>query len=517
MSIDNEKVEIRDAAHLWNKSVWETQKLIKQEWKDPRVQAAVIGPAGENLVRYATIMTSVADTIGRTGMGAVMGSKKLKAIAVRGTKGLKVAHPKEFRKIALEAHKVILTDADYQYFSHYGTEGMADVYHSLALCAAHNAARTYMEPEPDYTGYGNALRKVDEFTVKHSACFGCPAGCRHFYRVKEGPYAGTCGDGPHFSGIYAIGTTCDLYSYPALLRICADLNQWGLDMISLGTVIGAAMEWYEKGIITKEDTDGVELNFSNHEAVLEMARKITFREGFGDILAEGGVSAAQRIGKGAEHYVQHSKRLEEAMSNYRVRVGVSLSRALSTRGADHLRGEGYSASDVPRILSSVGASPSMTPYEYEHIPTIWQQNFNTMQDCLNNCAFMHRFFLAEGLQLDHFAAALSAATGLDFSGDDLMKVGERIYNVEQAFNCREGVTREDDVMLPKRFYEEPTPDGPLKGEVLNWDKFEKMKDRYYALRGWDAATGIPRREKLEELGLKYIADELEGIKDKSEK
>lgn len=521
LAIDDDEVEIRDASHLWGKDCWETEKIIRDEWRDPRVQVVTIGPAGENLVKFACILTWVTSAAGRTGMGAVMGSKNLKAIAVRGTKGLKIARPEQFRKAVLEANRLILTHPNYKTFAEFGTPGLGDALYDSGELTVFNHRQSQWEGNT-VIGQGRSKQQLTKYTTAHRACFGCPLGCKHHYEVKDGPYAGTVGDGPEIPATGGM-VFSGINEFTAGLRVTTLTNQWGIDTLTIPYLIAFAMDLYHRGIITKEDTDGIELEFGNHEALMEMMRKIVFREGFGNILAEGIASVAKKFGKEAEYLAAQIKGLNMGSADYRTQPGQGLSWVTSTRGADHLRGyptcETVGVMDAEVIKERFGTTelPPRLSYEGKAKLVVWQQHFNAVQDIINTCRFTGEWLMAQRLQPRHYAAILSAATGIDFSGDDLMKAGERTFNVEAAFNHREaGLTRSDDV-LPKRFFEEPLPDGPWKGAVVDWDKFEKMKDDYYELRGWDVELGIPSRKKLEELGLKYIADELEAIKGRVKK
>ena len=519
LAIDDDKVEIRDAQHLWGKDTWQTQEMIKEEWRDPRVEAAVIGPAGENLVKFACILNGLTRAVGRGGMGTVMGSKNLKAIAARGTKGLKVAKPGYFKRAVVDINRLIMAHPIYQEFSQTGTLGSTDEAYEAGALTAYNHRQTRMEG-CELMGGGKASRRTREFTAKHKACFSCPIGCSGYFVIREGPYAGCHGDRCELAVSCSMGLGCGINSYPPLLYISTLINRWGLDIAELTNEMSFIMDCYDRGIITKEDTDGLEMNFGNERTIIEMTRKIALREGFGNLLAEGIVPVVKQLGEKAEYLAAQIHGLLFYTGDYRANTPAALSYATSTRGADHLRGVPsgtywYDAPDAEEVkevlIERYGTAelPPKTSYEGNAKIPVFTQDFNTLQDSLSTCRFYCEFYLILGLQPRHFAPLLSAATGMDFSGDDLRKVGERVWNVERAFNCREGANRDGD-RFPQRFFEEPIPDGPTAGAMLDRDKFERLKDEYYELRGWDVKTGIPTRKKLKELGLKYIADELES-------
>jgi aldehyde:ferredoxin oxidoreductase len=506
--IDDQKVELKSAEGLWGKNTWETQKTIREELGDPNIQIVCIGEAGENLVRFANVMHELKRAAGRTGMGAVMGSKNLKAVAVRGTGSIKIAKPKKLVRLIEEFDNKVLNHKIYPTLSELGTQFFTRTLRDFGRLPTKNYMVNTMDIEEI-----SAETFVAKFAKRHLACCGCPVHCGKFFEVNEGPYAGIRGDAPEYGCIAANGSICCVSYLPALLKVNNLANQYGIDVISVGHTIGAAMEWYERKIITKDDTDGIELKWGNYEASIELIEKIAHRDGFGDILAEGALKAAKKLGKPeAEKYVLHILGLE-LHSDVRACKGFALHFPTSTRGADHLRGfpmatENFAA--PKELLEAITDDENIArkikdrnAYEWKEVSVSWEQNVCAVFDSLPLCMFMRQFF---DFLPKHISELLYAATGINLSKEEVVRIGERIYNVERSFNVREGFSKKDDV-LPERMLE-PMKDGPAKGSFIDKAKWEEMRRRYYELRGWDQDTGAPTKKKLTELGLQDIAEKL---------
>jgi len=507
--IENDKVELRSAEHLWGKTTWETEKIIKEELRDPEIKIASIGLGGENLVKFACVITNLYNAAGRTGMGAVMGSKNLKAIAVRGTRGFKIAEPEIFTRLAQALHQRIVKNPGYEAFSTYGTTTIASLTNELGVLAVRN-----YQQMGGFKGINSIDEKACErYFTKSIDCFSCPIHCGHLYEVKEGPYAGERGGRVEYLN-QAVAAASDISYLPAILKLKNLCDQYGIDSFSGGCMIPIVMEWYEKGIITKEDTEGIALEWGNYEAVIELTHKIVKREGFGDILAEGAVKAAEKIGKGAEKYVSHSKGLTFVGDDVRGVKGYALNNATSTRGADHLRGTPIPAEWLqmsPEVgKERFGSEEAVIPTSYNKARvTFYYQNLCTIADALEICKFVTEW-MGQEIGLKDMAGLFSAATGVEMDEKGITEVAERVYTIERAFIVREGITRKDDALVGK-WGREPVPNGPFKGESIDPEKFNKLLDEYYTLRGWNKKTGVPTRAKLERLGLKGVADELESL------
>lgn len=491
--IDNDRVELRDAQHLWGKLTDETQLMIKDEVGDPNAQITCIGPAGENLVRFASVVIGSDGHGAKSGIGSVIGSKNLKAVAVRGTKGVKVAQPDAFRILAKNIIQRMMRNENFSDFSTYGTPYLLRKKQKTGTQAFRNAQLT------DYwAGYDEISPETlyQKYTLKSKACFGCPNHCRHFFEIKEGPYAGLKGVGIEFATQAGWGVLCDNSYAPSLYKAFKLCNRYGLDQSECGQEIAAAMEWYQKGIITEKDTEGIKLEWGNYEAMIEMIHKIARREGFGDLLAEGGVRAAKKLGREAEKCITHAKGALRTTGDLRHMTAYMLGEATSTRGADHLRGS-RSTFGVPGQYEGVAKAV----YDNQYMCTI--------ADVVEVCKFNTTYFRME-IGLKDIADLLSLATGVNFSEEQIREVADRVWNVERAFIVREGMTRKDDCLIG-RFTDEPIHGGPYDGLSVDREKWDKMLDEYYDLNGWDRKTGVPTRSRLESLGLKDIADELENL------
>jgi len=494
--IHDGEVEIRDAKHLWGMGTYKTETTLKGELEDEGIKVACIGPAGEKLVKIASVINDMGRAAGRCGTGAVMGSKMLKAVAVRGTKLSKIpsANEDRLKRFLKMIYITIRSHPTVQIYASHGTDGIMDMMHE------------YGDVPIKYFTRGSWLEGIEKITgetmsktilLKQKACYRCPIVCRRHVKVDKGPYAGIEGEGPEYETCASLGALClndNLESIAKANELC---NVYGIDTISTGNAIAFAMECYERGLITNRDTNGIELTWGNHHAIIQMIHKIGRREGLGDLLAEGVKRAAEKIGGDAEEFAVHVKGLEVPMHDPRAFKGMGLQYATSHRGACHLRGLVYHIEQGERV-------PDLGIHErYERFPTegkakivIVMQNWHDILDSLIMCKFT---FLPPA----SVAAILSMVTGWTVKLPELLEVGDRTYNLKRTFNIRCGITNKDD-MLPKRFLEEPLPDGGCKGEVVN---IGEMLSEYYKLRGWNE-KGIPTREKLETLGLHDVAKDL---------
>ncbi len=502
----DDHVELKDASHLWGKNTWETTDTIKKDLGDDGVKVSCIGQAGEHLVRTACVICDYGRAAGRTGMGAVMGSKNLKAVAVRGTKGIRIANPEEFKRLAKRDIETTMTDPDYEFFALYGTSGV----YELAYGFDHPTKNFQSHLPPPGCDVHYHERFLDQYAARLKGCSACPIHCSKFYDVRLGEYAGTRGAGVELDSFKGLATQLGQADMGTALAMVTLASQYGLDSICTGDSIGFATELYERGIITRKDTDGIELKWGSVEAIEAMLHKIAMRQGLGNILAEGTPNAARIIGKGTEKYDMSSRGLSHQLD---VRDGCHrLYMLTSTRGFDHLRGD-VSFLITPELCQKYFGDPAIadkTTTYGKHIVTIFAEHVSALADSLTRCKFnrMTHFTMKDPLEAEEVASILSAATGLEWTGKELMKIGERIYNIEQAFGVREGISRKH-YYPPWRLANEPIADGPKKGSIVTREQWDEMFDNYFKLRGWDIATAIPTRARLEELGLKYVADELE--------
>ncbi len=506
--IENDHVEIRPAEHLRGKTTSETASAIRQELEDPLVKVAAIGLAGENLVKYGSIIFDGAHAVGRTGMGTVMGSKNLKAVAIRGTKGVQVAHPEAFMKLSKSLQERIINSPVYKGLAYHGTPYFTAGQYKMGWLAIKNAQTNEY---PDVLKLGHRVLDRDYF-VKDLACTACPRHCNQAWVVREGPYAGIRGPKIEYGAIAGFGAGCLITDFGAVAKMNVLCDDYGLDVLETAFTMNAAMEWYEKGLITKQDTDGLDLSWSNAEAVIELIHQVARRQGFGNLLAEGPLRAAKQIGRGAEKcIVLHCKGMTYGEDDVRAMKGYALTVATSTRGADHLRGmpglEMIPGLNTPEMLEKrFGTAEAGVPSSYKKAPlVVYTQHLCTLADCLEICKY-NTEFQGEAMNIKDLADLFSLATGVEMDEKAMTTAAERIYTVERAFLVREGIGRKDDVVGGK-WGSEPIADGPSAGERIDPDKFNKLLDEYYQLMGWDS-MGIPTEATLSALGLADIAEEM---------
>lgn len=507
--IDDDSVHFCEAGKIWGQKVPATYEHIWKELKDPRIRIAAIGPAGERLIRYAAIINDFGNAFGKTGMGAVMGSKNLKAIAVRGTKGIRVAQPEKFKNLAFELLKRIKEGFTYAGFSEFGTVSYLRLYDRQGRSIEKNAQLVGCIEYIDAYGVEN----MKEYFSRHIACFGCPIHCKHKFKIKKGPFSGLEGFGTEFCIMSSHGPTCGQRDPAVVFKMNQLCNEYGVDGDTSGIVIAAAMEWYQRGLISRKDTGGLELNWGNADAQLKLFEQIVNRQGIGDILAEGTHIAAKQIGGGAERCISHAKGADLDQVDIRTLKGCALSDAVSSRGADPQRGwpphEVVKKPMQPEMaLKIFGTDKGLDPLSYEEkgFTVNLFSNLCTLCDALGLCKFNTKW-TGSAIGTREMTQLLGAATGMDISEEELLRVARRINNVERAYLVREGITRSDDVICGRAMDEE-VPSGPHKGERLDKAKFGKMLDEYYEIVGWDKKTGIPLRSTLEELDLKDVAEDL---------
>jgi len=505
--ITNGEIKILSAEKLWGLGTFETQQQIRTIHDDENIQSLVIGPAGEKLVRYANVMTSLKNAGGRTGMGGVMGSKNLKAVAVRGTMDIQIANPKEALEFDKEIISRITSTKVSQIMGTYGTMFIYGVTNSTGLIRVKNFQENQLVESE-----GIECENIENYSIGTSGCFGCQVHCRHRYVIREGEYAGTYAEGPEYTSQGAFGAELGCRDFETILIGNHLVNHYGMDTLETGSMMAWAFECYEKGIINDEDTGGLKLVWGNHEVVPKLIEMIAKREGIGDILAEGPLRAASKIGKGSEKYLIHVKGMSNLHSDERPTPALALGIATSTRGSDHLRSRpAIDLYHLPvEVLRKVYGQP--TPYDgplsssyndYEGKPrmVMWQEMVYMAVDCLGVCKYHTVFLSPNHLNFDDFSKLIRLNTGLELSPLDVWNVAERAYNIERLFNIREGATRKDD-RLPDRYFDEPTPLGldVARNKRLDRKKFEEMIDEYYRLHGWNM-EGVPTKETLERLGI----------------
>jgi aldehyde:ferredoxin oxidoreductase len=504
--IHDGEIEVRDGEHLWGEDIPTTQELIREDLGDPEVQVMCIGVAGENLVRFSNVMTGVKNAAGRTGMGAVMGSKNLKAIAVRGTMDLEISFPEEALEYNANLIRHIGSTKFAQIMRKWGTMFIYGTTNTAGMIRVRNFQLNQQ------IGGDIECEHIEEHALGNEGCYGCVINCRHKYVIRDGPYAGAYAEGPEYTSQGAFGTEVGCNNFETILVGNHLVNKYGLDTLETGSMIAWAMELYEKGILTDADTDGLELEWGNDEAVLEMVRRIAEREGLGDILAEGPLRAADQIGQDSAQYLIHVKGMSNLHSDERPTPSLALGIATSSRGADHLRSR--PAIDLYRLpqelLKKIFGGPKQydgplssdyTSYEGKARMVLWQEMIYQAIDCAGICKF-HTIFLSPNLiGFEELSKLIYFNTGLEMTPEEIWEIADRAYTIERLFNMREGLTREDD-WLVDRYFDEPTPIGlpVVRDKSIDRRKFKEMLDEYYELHGWDE-DGVPRPETLEELGL----------------
>ena len=509
--IDDEKTEIRSARHLWGKTTLETEEAIKEELKDKKLRVASIGQAGENLVKIASIIHEERSA-SRTGVGAVMGSKHLKAVAVRGTGKVPLSDPDSFNRLTKELHKEMSQSKVYDSFRKYGGAAGTSLTDKVGFLAIRN-----FKQAGGFEGIENFNPQsiADRYFHGSTGCYGCPIRCGKKFEIPDGPYKGEKGNKTEEGAFSPYGPVCGNSYIPAIFKLNNLGNQYGIDHIEFGQAMAIIMEWYEKGIVSSEDLDGIEMTWGNYEGMVEMMRKVAFREGFGYLLAEGIVEASKRLGRGAEKYASHSKGMVMAGIDCRMLKGTALSFATSTRGADHLRGlptiefstiiPSRKATNLEEVKAKYGSEEATSHTSYKKAQAvIYHQHESAVLDMMQICRFVR--FGSEIITPKTLSSLYTMATGVALDEKSMMAAAERVYNLERSFLVRMGANRKDDVLIGK-WAAEPVPSGAYKGEKIDPEKWEVMLDEYYRLRGWDK-NGIPTPDKLKELGLEDVSKKI---------
>jgi aldehyde:ferredoxin oxidoreductase len=484
--INDDAVELRDASHVWGKLTGETTDILVTE-TDHSAKVAVIGPAGEHQSKIACIINDKDRATGRSGVGAVMGSKKLKALVVRGTGSVKPADPEGIRDSALRIRKQL---ADHPVTGEglptLGTPILVNVINQTGAYPTRNFRESVFEDaEPTSGEYMREHR-----LVKNKSCFGCTIACGRVTRVPDGPYK-AYGEGPEYETLWAYGAQCGVGDIDPIIKANYLCNEYGLDTISAGSTIGCAMDLYESGYLPKKDAEGIDLRFGNGEAIVTLTEKMGKAEGIGKDLAEGSYRFAEKYGH--PELSMSVKKQEMPAYDPRGVQGMALEYATSNRGGCHVRG--YLIS--PEVL---GVPEKLDPQQNEG-KDMWLKIFQDLTASVDSAGIC--LFTTFGLGGKEVAEQLKAITGENYTEEEIMKIGDRIYNLERMFNMKAGLSSDDDT-LPPRLLNDAIPEGPMKGNVARLDK---MLPGYYKVRGWDE-KGIPTKEKLKELGLdtfKFVA------------
>ena len=487
LSIIDGSAELRSAEHLVGKTTFETQKIIVEELGEKRVSVACIGPAGENLVKYAAIMNDGGRAAGRTGMGAVMGSKNLKAVAVFGSQKVPLADEDKFIEVAKEAHTIVKEAFNSEMFRQLGTGGYVDLAQEMGDMPNKYFTLGVFENASKISGSTMA----ETILVRNRACYGCPIGCGRVVKIDEGKYKLPETDGPEYETLCAFGSLILNDNLEGLAYANYLCNIYGIDTISCGSTIAFATYLYEQGKISKDETNGIELKWSDIDTVIQLIEMIAFRKGFGDVLAEG----VRRIGEkyDARDYAAEVKGLEIPFHDPRAFFGMAICYATSPRGACHLNGDVYLV-DLGQEVPELGiVSGDRFEEEKKVEVAIKSQNWRTVYNSMIMCQFCNP-------PAELITKLLTYSIGQEYTIEDIDLLGERIFNLKRILNNKLGVTKKDDY-LPKIVLT-PLKEGGTEGRVPNIDK---MLQKYYEIRGWDQETGTPLKEKLKELGLDKLS------------
>jgi aldehyde:ferredoxin oxidoreductase len=516
LAVQDQSVEIRDASHLWGKDVWDTIDTLEKEWDSEDIQVAVIGPSGENLIRFSAIQNGRYDAWARTGMGAVMGSKRLKAIVIRGKGGIKVASTKVFKNIAREMRQDIINSPFFGPVSKHGSMAATGPYGKFGALPAKNYQTGVIEDWFQTRGY----KVVENYSDQMMACPTCPVACAHWAVIKEGPYEGLKMKGIEVTMIFEIGAKLFVHDMDGILKCVEVFHRNGVDVVSGCGTIAMLMELYQRDLIS-EDKIGFPVEWGDVEAICNLIRMIANREGIGDILAEGAKRANIAL-TGNDDYAMTIKGLELPTFDPRSRWSVwTFGFFTSTRRGDHLR----TINPVENLrFASLPDNYEKEPFEFpepflkkmdmpddlkkkiidENRKTTdivlmekWSEDLISVFNSIGVCT---RPPSLQSLGPDHMARMLSACLGWEIDAEEVRLAGERIWNLQRMFNLREGEQRKDSI-FPKRFFKEKLAEGPAKGMVLDKNKVALMLDNYYEARGWDRKKGIPTKAKIAELGL----------------
>lgn len=496
--------ELRDAAGIWGKETGDAQDAIRAELGDNKVRVAQIGPAGENLVRYANIANELSHFNGRGGMGAVMGSKNLKAIAVRGTQSQEFHDRDSILKMARLANEKMQEGGFFPMFRDLGTTLNVEWNQPLGGLPTKNWSRGVFDGADKISAH--ALKET--ILKKSGTCWACAQSCKRVVEAEEPYKLDPKYGGPEYETTGMCGSNLMIDNYPGIAKINEICNRNGMDTISFGGTVGFIMDCFDKGAISAKDTDGIEIRYGDHETVIKLAEMTAKREGLGDVIAEGTLRVAKKFGPEAEKYAVHVKGKEFPAHMPHIKGSLALIYAVNVIGPDHQSSEhdpGIAADPFSATIKAFGfdkATPSPElNYEKSRFVAITQRVYSLL-DSLSTCHFCFNFWTMYGF--NDLVDLVNAATGWDTNLWELMRVGERRLNLFRAFNAREGFTSADDV-LPEKLLKPLEEFGPTGGHRIDLDTLNKVKEDYYKIQGWDPMTGNPTVDKLKELDIEWLA------------
>ena len=508
--IHNDRVEIRDARHLWGREPEAVQTTIREELADKLIRVLQIGSGGENLVRFAAMTNELRHYAARCGIGAVMGSKNLRAIAVRGTtRYADFAHdPKPIAALGTTLAKRVKEHPQSWDLQNKGTPGLVDGLNAAGILPTRNFHQGAFE-QIDQIKW-DAYEK--ELLTARRSCYTCAVRCKREVKVDDRYQVSDAYGGPEYETLDSFGPNCGIGDLQALAKANELCNRYILDTISCGSTIAFAMECFEHGLIGLKETGGMDLRFGNVAAMLKTIELIAKRQGIGDLLAEGTRRAAELIGGDARYFAMQVKGQELAMHDPRGKVGVGIGYAINEAGADHLTSVHDPMIANPDSVGFKGAAPlGIAAVPARELSARKVRNYYIMENWTSAEKVTGMCFFGPTprsfIQVDELVSALRAATGWDIDAQEIMRIGERATNLARAFNIREGFTRQDDV-LPERLHQ-PLENGALAGVAIPKAEFENALTQVYQLKGWDPQTTAPTRAKLRELGIEWVANLLE--------
>jgi aldehyde:ferredoxin oxidoreductase len=501
--------EIRDASRLWGKGTRETEEAIRNELGEKHAELSMIGPGGENMVAYACVMNGLKDAAGRTGLGAVMGSKKLKAVAALGSTNLDGVSPDVIRSMARRAAQEVREGTRAGELAKWGTGGGPL---EPGLVTGNLPVNNFQDNEwPEIAGIEYVMDKIG---LGMEGCWACAVRCKKVVKAEEPYEVDPAFGGPEYETIGALGSTCGVSDIVAVSRANQLCNDYSLDTIATGVVIAWAMECFERGLLTLEDTGGIDLRFGNGDAMVKVTELIAKRQGIGDLLALPPLQAAEKLGGDSKYWVVHAKGQPQPMHEPRLKRGLAIGYAVSPTGADHC----HSLHDVNlvaagpdglivsnRLLRGIRSMGVLEPMELESLgpekvrATVYSGMSSVMMNCVGMC-------IMPGWDLDDQARMVQAGTGWDVSAFELLKVGERAMTLARVFNMREGLTAADDSLCERSYG--PTRSGVLSDGGIDREELQEAMQTYYAMMGWDDETGIPTVGKLHELDVGWAKEYL---------
>lgn len=508
--IDNGQISLEDAQEIWGKTTSQTVNIIRNKHGN-NFHVACIGPAGENLVRGACVIINKSRAAAKCGMGAILGSKNLKAIAVRGSQVPKIWNEEKFNQLIGRARKKVLDSGTAQRLSKWGAKSAVKAKNKVGSVPYRHFQDGYVD---NLDGWDE--KAFSKYELRRFGIANCPISCRQIYQVTDGPYAGLKGEAVQSNTVQDFGLKLDIREPTAIIKAHILCNEYGIDIDTAAETIAWAYECYERDLINQKDTDGLELNWGNHQSLMKLIDKIAYREGFGDILAEGVVKASEIIGRGTIKYAMAMKG-QDLYEDMRMPKGWALGTALSTRGGGHCSGApivefaaGKSSAErlspeLAKKLYGITTATDPAAYEGKGKLVAYHEQLHAVLNSLGICFFNSIWEGYELLDENDIVQLLNAATGWNLDRFELLNIGERIHNLERMFNYKHAKFDRKDDYPPARFMEEKIKNGPYKGEYMDRKKFDKMLDENYQLHGW-TEQGIPKEETLIKLGLKNIID-----------